>query len=380
MSSLWQRMGWDRFESTNADMRTPQLDGLRGLAILAVVLHHAQFHPPHFLDWGPFGVRLFFVLSAYLITQSLWRIGDSVAIKKTSYLRQLKEFHLRRFARVLPAYLAALFFGVMVGMEDVRSSLYWHLGFLSNVNFAMLGWFPASTGHFWSLAVQEQFYMIWPFVLLVVPFRWFPWVAVGLMGLGYAFRVWCFKAEIPNFWCWLMLPGWLDAFAMGGLLAWVKKKHGLPAPPLGAVSFLLGLTSVAGLWFLNRGIRFYPFASWVAAMPDVIESAVAVFLIWISVAGIQGPFGVVLNFQPLRFLGRISYGIFIYHLIVFHFLEAWLSHQGIDRDTRPLAVAACMLAVTIPLSVLSWHLLENPILRAVKTKWLAPCSAYPVKK
>ena len=366
-----QRLDSSPSEKSRADGRSPQLDGLRGAAILAVVLHHSEFHPPHFLDWGPFGVRVFFVLSAYLITTSLWRLCGEVGQGRSFYVAGLQKFHLRRFARVLPAYMAALVCGALIGIEEVRESLLWHLGFLSNFDIAMRGWFPTATGHFWSLSVQEQFYLLWPFVLFLVPIRFFPWVAVGLIGTGYAYRVWCFVSEVPNFWCWLMLPGWLDSFAMGGLLAWIERQYGLPRPAHRSSLGLLAAMGAVGVWILNRGLRYYQLSPWVAAIPDILESMVAVFLVWVSVVGVRGPAGWFLGSRPLRYLGKISYGIFVYHLIVFYFLSPWLLSHGIGRDGQPLVIAASMLAVTIPLSVASWYLLEQPVMKYVKEKWMA---------
>ena len=361
MDSLWHRLGRSRSEKTAAGGRSPQLDGLRGIAILAVVLHHSGIRPDHFFDWGPFGVRLFFVLSAFLITRSLWNLGGSAM-----YLRELKKFHLRRFARLLPAYLAALLFGVLAGMEEVRESLLWHLGFLSNFHLAQLGWFPAATGHFWSLAVQEQFYIVWPFVLLAVPFRLFPWAAMGLVVFGYGFRVWCLETDVPEFWRWFMLPGSVDSFAMGGLLAWVQRRHGFPALHGGRTGFRIAAAGVLVLWIVNRAIRFYPVSPWVAAMPEVLEAVVAAALVLVSVVGVGGTVGWVLSLRPLRFLGGISYGVFVYHLVLFHLMEPGLAQYGITRQSHPVAVAALILGVTVPIAMLSWRFLEQPVIDAMK--------------
>lgn len=341
--------------------RSPQLDGLRGIAILAVVLHHSGIRPAHFLDWGPFGVRLFFVLSAFLITRSLWKLGDS-----GTCLRGLKTFHLRRFARLLPAYLAALFFGVLAGMAEVRESLLWHLGFLSNFHLARLGWFPAATGHFWSLAVQEQFYIVWPFVLLAVPFRLFPWAALGLVALGYGFRVWCLMTDVPEFWRWFMLPGSVDSFAMGGLLAWIYRRHGFPSMEAGRSGLRIAAAGVVVLWVANRAIRYSPWSPWVAGLPEVLEAVVAAALVLAATGGVGGAFGWVLSLRPLRFLGGISYGIFVYHLVLFHLMESGLAQYGITRQSHPVAVAALILGVTVPIAILSWRFLEEPVINAMK--------------
>jgi peptidoglycan/LPS O-acetylase OafA/YrhL len=339
----------------------PQLDGLRGLAILMVFFHHSGVKLPHSLDWGQMGVRLFFVLSGFLITLSLWKIEDRSAQLRIGYAGELAVFHLRRFARLLPAFLAALAFGCLVGMQDVIEPLLWHLTFLTNFKIAMQGWFFGPTAHFWSLALQEQFYLLWPFFLLAVPRRIFPWVALGLIGVGYGYRVFCMVAGISDYWRWLMVPGSIDTFAIGGLLAWALRGPGLPPLPSRPLSIAGVVLLAAGCWAANRVLRYTSMGPWMDGLPEVFEGIVAAILVWGCVQGFRGPLGKFFEASPLRFIGRISYGIFIYHLVLFYFMEGLLEDWGIGPTKAPVEWSVLMFVMTFLVAMASWRWIEKPV-------------------
>lgn len=355
-----------RQPSRPAKGNLPQLDGLRGVAILLVFLHHSGWKLPHFWDWGQMGVRLFFVLSGFLITLSLWKIQDRAAQLRVGAAGELAIFQFRRMARLVPALLAALAIGCLIGLEDVIEPLLWHLTFTTNFKIAMQGWFFGPTGHLWSLAMQEQFYIIWPFILLASPRRLFPYVALAMMAGGYAYRVFCVEAGISDYWRWLMVPGSIDTFAIGGLLAWWQKGPGLPSLPSRPVS-AAGLIFFAILcWFANRALRYFEVPSWLLAWPEILEGIVAGLLVWGCVRGFRGVFGKLLESAPLRFFGKISYGIFIYHLLLLFMVESWLAPLGFGPKTAPLIWSALMFGVTVLVATASWFWLEEPAVRAAR--------------
>ena len=344
----------------------PQLDGLRGLAILMVFFHHSGLKLPHSWDWGQMGVRLFFVLSGYLITLSLWKIEDRSAQLRVGYAGELAIFQLRRIARLLPAFLAALAFGCLAGMQDVIEPLLWHLAFLTNFKIALQGWFFGPTAHLWSIALQEQFYILWPFFLLAVPRRVFPYVALALVAGGYGYRVFCMQAGLTDYWRWLMVPGSIDTFAIGGLIAWAQRGPGLPplpSRPLPAAGLVL---LAAACWGANRALRFSSATSWLDALPEIFEGVVAAILVWGCVQGFRGIPGRFFECPPLRFIGRISYGIFIYHLVLFFFMEPFLDERGIGPKRAPVVWSVLMFGLTFLVAAASWHWLENPAVRASK--------------
>ena len=110
----------------------PQLDGLRGLAILAVVFHHFDFHPPSWMDWGPVGPSVFFMLSGYLITLSLWKLQDKHDGRLWNFSQAVASFHARRICRLLPVIGVLLAIGWLCGIEEYRETWLWHATFLTN--------------------------------------------------------------------------------------------------------------------------------------------------------------------------------------------------------------------------------------------------------
>src|SRR5690349_12365341 len=173
-----------------SEKRLPALDGLRGLAVLGVLIVHAKIllntAPPFenalrtLSEFGAYGVDLFFVLSGFLITGILLDTRDSA-----NYFR---TFYARRFLRLFPIYygyllvialvLPALHHAVRTSMEDYGGSWGWYLAYLSNWK-AGHGASDPFLGHFWSLAVEEQFYLLWPAMIFLVPRRMLAYFFLG---------------------------------------------------------------------------------------------------------------------------------------------------------------------------------------------------------
>lgn len=149
----------------------PQLDGLRAVAIMGVLCHHFGLHIPEFFEYGPISVRLFFALTGYFITLWLWQAQDGAHAAGRGVWRALPVFHARRLLRILPPLYLSLLIAVLLGLGEVRASLGWHLAFLSNFHVVQAGYWPEVTAHLWSLSVQEQFYLLWPVVILLTPRR-----------------------------------------------------------------------------------------------------------------------------------------------------------------------------------------------------------------
>jgi len=343
----------------------PQLDGLRGLAILMVFFHHASLYLPYYADWGQMGVRIFFVLSGYLITLSLWKQREAHQTDGTSWNRAMGWFHTKRIARLLPAFWLLLAAGFLLGIEDMTEYWLWHAAFLSNFLFLDLGYWHGTTAHLWTLALQEQFYVIWPFVVFFLPRRWFPAALLTMVMVAWLFRATTIHYEWSPFARWVMLPGALDAFAIGGLLAWLKKsRQVLPALPGGNKGVLLAAGAVA-LWFFNRWLRIQPSHPLISALPELLEGLCAAYLILGTMAGWKGLLGWLFERQSLQTIGRISYGIFIYHLLVMALLEPAFEQAGLGPKQNAAVWGASTLCVTLALAYASYRWLEQPLMKLV---------------
>ena len=123
----------------------PQLDALRAIAVGAVILHHflplGRFIPYDFVTFGDLGVRLFFVLSGFLITGILLKCKSKVDLGDESPSFELRQFYVRRFLRIFPVYYLTLAIVAILNVPTVRTTFFWHLSYLSNVYFALRGGF-----------------------------------------------------------------------------------------------------------------------------------------------------------------------------------------------------------------------------------------------
>jgi peptidoglycan/LPS O-acetylase OafA/YrhL len=147
--------------------RFHELDGLRAFAILGVLY-------THFINdesmVGTLGVELFFVLSGYLITGILLRGRNLIEACESTLPTVLKSFYIRRALRILPVYYFCLFCLWLAGSQEVKDQIWWHATFNSNMLFVFIP-FTNLTPHFWTLAVEEQFYVFWPAIILLAPRR-----------------------------------------------------------------------------------------------------------------------------------------------------------------------------------------------------------------
>jgi peptidoglycan/LPS O-acetylase OafA/YrhL len=179
--------GIDAPRSRHAYM--PQLDGLRALAVSGVVVSHFIPESSRYLNAGGMGVRLFFVLSGFLITGILLEARASVDDGERTVGTQLRRFYLRRFLRLFPALALVIVCAWIAGVPEMRRSALWHASYLSNVYFARLGHFDGSVSHLWTLAVEEQFYLFWPLLLFLVPRRLLGATVVAMTLVGPTYRL-----------------------------------------------------------------------------------------------------------------------------------------------------------------------------------------------
>lgn len=346
----------------------PQLDGLRGIAILSVLLHHFDVHLPGIFDWGPIGVRIFFLLSGYLITLSLWRLHRDVdAAGGVGYWSGLTGFHARRMARLLPVLYTMVAVAWLMGLPEFRDALGWHLAFLSNFYALHLDCWPDAASHLWSLSVQEQFYLFWPFVILLTPRRVLPWLLVFLMVAAVAFRAAVISLDASDFYRWVMLPGVIDSFALGALVACVRRP-GQPMPlTRGWVGWAVAVAALA-CYVVGRFGRFGLLVGPASALIETVENLFFAWMLLRTIEGWRGWVGALFGNPVLVYLGRISYGLYVFHVLVHVALGPWLAHHGWSAADHLALRATILLGVSCGVAALSYHYVEVPLAAWVRRR------------
>jgi peptidoglycan/LPS O-acetylase OafA/YrhL len=338
----------------------PALDGLRGIAVLLVMLSHSPhtanpatyrlFHVQA-LDrfaWGGFlGVDVFFVLSGFLITSLL------LSEHRTTGSVQFRRFYLRRASRLLPALLVLLvahFLYVSYAHLPTSRETSTAVSALLYVTNYVVAWRPhaisADMSHLWTLAVEEQFYLVWPVAVLALARRraWlFPSAVVGVVAAVTVNRVLTWDSDHPID-AFVRSDTRADALLIGALAGWIWTNGFTPVRlrglSIGAVAVMclcieFGRGDYA--WLYLGGFTVFA----VAAAVVVLDAA-------------NGGFG-FLHFPPLRAVGRISYGLYLWHVPVF---DATVRHI----HTSPWTRVAIAWALSFVAAVASWRLVERYVL------------------
>jgi peptidoglycan/LPS O-acetylase OafA/YrhL len=329
------------------EKRVLALDGVRGLAILLVVVSHAGW--PFLKFGGIAGVTLFFVLSGYLITGILAR----------EYTRtegvDLRSFYIRRARRLLPALALVLAFYVplayMVGIEQntIWQGLSAALLYFANVSVAVEGWSLGPLGQTWSLAMEEQFYMVWPVLLVALlpkPRRWILGGLAAIVVLSLATRGFHGWSDDESYRLAYYMP-WSNVFALavGAALALIR----LSSAPrhLGPIC-LFGLLAVAGPMGLINGLHSGEnYGQRLLAGP--IAAAFAAGVVW---AAQDGQVKQLFEHRRLVWFGVISYGLYLWHGMLEGLASQLMSPEGhvahlvIGTATAILATGVAWLSFT----------------------------------
>jgi peptidoglycan/LPS O-acetylase OafA/YrhL len=311
------------------------------------------------IPWGDLGVQLFFVLSGFLITGILLRcrsmIEDGQPLRFT-----LRQFYVRRSLRIFPLFYAAVLTGLLFDLGMVRRYWPWHVAYLSNFGVTYLGNLGTS-GHFWSLSVEEQFYLVWPMVILITPARYLIQVLVLAISTGPLFRLAMALSPLP--WgarMWLM-PACLDTLAAGGLLAylWTRSPQGtIPWRTVYAALFG-GMVIAVGIIGLGGHQRLAEAAY--VLLGRTAMGGIFVFLVYACARGLPGLLGSALARGPLAYIGKISYGIYILHPFVSDAFRLNGMRKYVDPGHNPIAYLFLLSSLSVLAASLSWKFFENPI-------------------
>ncbi len=374
----------------------PALDGLRAIAVMLVVYHHAWGKRPPVgtaetiahtvMELGWMGVDLFFVLSGFLITRILLRHRDAPNL--------LKAFWWRRIVRIMPlyySYLSVCFFvlpafGIHRFSPGPRAQFY-YLTFLSNLWITFDGIGKRQSVHLWSVSVEEQFYLFWPFVVLAARGPWLGRVIVGILVLTPLARGVGGLLGVPWMASYILTPLRMDGLAWGALLAvlWTLPgglaRHRRTAAWVGSTALVAGIAWVAwvdsmrpdeGTWWMQATLYAITGAGFAAVLARVLTEPEGSRLTrWLS--------------HPwMTAIGTWSYAIYVLHpmlLVLSRSFGLAVPHsaQGLWWYVpAQLAYTTGIAIVSIGAGALSWRLLESRFL-ALKDRvpYLAPPADRP---
>jgi len=340
--------------------RIDELESLRGIAAASIMVYHLWY--PRFLQ-GWYRVDVFFVLSGFLVTSYVLRRGGETGF--------WPRFYLGRVLRICPIYFATLFALVLANpylpKEFAAEGLLQYLTFTQNVQHYWKGEVPEfhwQFYHTWSLAIEMQYYVLWPVLAWILGRRGIVWVAPPLIALAALARACGLHPHV--------LLGRCDGHLLGALLAVfladrAALRHRIAGYRLGFCG--IGGIGVGILLLVNLGGTPAP-ASGGVPLPvheslTILSGAVIyTCLVGFLVTHAGHPRLQILRSRPFRELGAISYGVYLFHPIIFKGVEvmaAWCS------VTQTLLVQVVMVVASLTAASLSWRYVERPIL-----KWRDP--------
>ncbi len=357
----------------------PGLDGLRAIAFLVLFGLHTDY-----LQFGWMGVQLFFVLSGYLITGILLRMKEKLPAG-----RYFLKFYGRRFFRIFPLYYFYLF--LMLGVTTWLVSISYRPAimrvFADQIWYAILyvyDFFSAYRGfvpsrfldHLWSLSVEEQFYIFWPLLIFLVPEKSLKKLFLAGIIAGPLFRVFMFLIHQWGVAGFFREPAALaiyplpfshvDAFAFGAYITRFSIPNArkqfvylcIVIPLIGFVTQYVATGSIGPASALG-----YP-----VTMPNGYQFLWAYTLLnyWFAVLIYcvvhEKMFVPFLDWAPLQYLGRISYGLYVYHFPVIWFAGR-IRDLGVSEKNAPLLILILSFAGTVAIASLSYFILERPFLK-----------------
>ncbi len=358
-----------------AGRRLPGLDGLRAIAVIGVLLYHAGVG---WLPGGFLGVDLFFVISGFLITSLL------LSEARLAGHLSLRQFYLRRARRLLPALVVllavvAVFMAIFAAADfgQARGDIAAALGYVSNWwyvlhhrSYFIAAGRPSPFQHLWSLAVEEQFYLIWPAVLVALVatrarLRWITAVALaGAIGSALWMRVLAVRGNVPfdtdssrlyfgtDTHASALLLGAAAAAVLTGLAARLERgvAFGVRAAcdVVGVVALVAVCWSMHAVDYFRPGLYRGGFLAFAAVGVVVVATA--------SAPG--GWLGRALDVAPMRWIGERSYGLYLWHWPVFVY-----TRPGLDWSLHGPAALAVRLAIVGLLTEVSYRLVEVPLRR-----------------
>lgn len=310
-----------------------------------------------------YGVTLFFVLSGFLITRILLKEKMAAEHNQAQGKSKLiKRFYMRRVLRIFPIYYLVILFLFAIDYQNIRELFPWLFSYAINIYQSITNEYIGEFNHFWSLAVEEQFYLFWPFLILWTPTRHLGKLIIGVIGGS---LLW--KAFIHGFgFNWMahtyLTLGCMHALGIGALIAYLSlNKHPLIDRLAQKYVTAAGLIGYFVLWYA----LIYYRVDWYANVLDEFMFAVfaGILIINTTQRRLTGIAGYLLENKVVAYLGKISYGMYIFHLFMPSFYIFLSEITGFKIPEGQLIGFVTLFILTFTMAHFSWVLLEQPINR-----------------
>jgi len=363
-------IGVDSLKSTGAQGRIPELDGLRGIAVLMVISFHyinnqlvnAGSRLGQILykltSFGWVGVDLFFVLSGFLIGTILMRNRGSKNYFST--------FYLRRVVRIIPNYYLLIAVFVIINFIPVFASDYFLAGdrvipvwayllMVHNIFIAHLQNFgTTSVSVTWSIGVEEQFYIVFPLLVFLLKEKWLPLILGAAIIIAPLIRM-QYDNWIPPY---VLLPCRMDSIAFGAMIAYVNHFYSLSAV---VKKYLVPIVAVLVLDALICGYLFIRYAD-LGVMRNTLFAIIFSGMVVFALVYKNSVYGAILRYKKLVWIGVISYSLYLFHSIILGMCKAIAGSIGSNNleTWKGGAVSIAALGLSIGFSWLVYKKLETP--------------------
>lgn len=339
-----------------------QLDSLRALAVFGVMVEH--YTPDGVagsflsnlklsLSLGISAVTLFFVLSGFLITGILLRCRDAINPTTQTAKFTIWVFYIRRLLRISPIYYLTLIITAIL-FDRVRSVFFWHLTYTSNVMIFFRGEWDYYSTHLWTLSIEEQFYLIWPCLILFLPKKYLLKAIYATIFLSILSRFMLYALHLNEVRVTVFSLAALDRLGLGALLAfYTHNPERFDRDKRNLCNF--GLWVCLPLVIFLSNIELFR----ILLRPTVL----GIFYTWLisgAAVGFGGITGKILELKPLVFLGKISYGMYLYH----YFMNPIFAKAYTLKILAPMPLLieiGLKSVTTLAISIVSWFSIEQPI-------------------
>jgi peptidoglycan/LPS O-acetylase OafA/YrhL len=351
-----------------------EFDSIRAIAVLLVILAH--WFPGGItssFSFGPIGVDIFFTLSGFLISRILIveRVKYETSNNKTSRLNSIKNFMIRRSLRIIPIYYLLLFLLIFfndVFSNPVKQDWKWYFFYLQNILFHLNNAWPGGKlSHLWSLAVEEQFYLFWPWLILFFPLKWLLEAIITCFFIGFISVNFLFFSD-TSFNSDILTSSCIHAFAAGGIIAYFQIQKENQFYRNKNIFIITGLISF-----------FYLLVVIFKIFPPLIDirTIISIVMIGLLTAIIFNKkrfyFLLFLENKILISIGKISYGVYLFHNFIPTLLNAflhWLEKKSIflkfiiyksNLCNQNILFYIFSFLILISICYISFYFFERPI-------------------